>query len=131
MEPYRPLLLDTHTLLWYFQNGELLPAHVRSNIADAASAPLVSMVIWWEMSIKAGINKLQLPLPLARMHEVAQQLGFVELPISFRHVEATGSLPHHHRDPFDRLLIAQALTDDLTLVSRDPKFDAYGVRRLW
>ena len=92
---------------------------------------MVSTGSWWEIAIKFGLKKLELPYSLPDTYHQAQSDRFHGLPIRPAHLLTIATLPHHHGDPFDRLLIAQALTDDLTLVSRDPKFDLYGVRQLW
>ncbi len=125
------LLLDTHTVLWYLENHEALPARVRATIDAAAERPRISIVTWWEIAIKLSTDKLRLLASLAETYESAETAGFARLSIRFDHLQQVAQLAYHHRDPFDRLLVAQALTDDLTLVSRDPKLDAYGVRRLW
>ncbi|MBC7448200.1 MAG: type II toxin-antitoxin system VapC family toxin [Hymenobacteraceae bacterium] len=125
------LLLDTHTVLWYLENHDALPTRVREAIDATGKRPIISVVSWWEIAIKLSTNKLRLLKSLNQTYETAEVAGFARLSIQFDHLLTVSQLPYHHRDPFDRLLIAQALTDDLTLVSRDSKFDAYGVRRLW
>ncbi len=124
-------LLDTHTLLWYLKGSPELPTPLRLQLETGLVRPLVSVASWWEITIKFSLNKLTLPYALPATYEQALADGFRELPIRPEHLFTLNGLPQHHRDPFDRLLAAQALTDDLTLVSRDPKLDAYGVRRLW
>lgn len=126
------MLLDTGVLLWWLDDSPLLSRRARKLIADADNEFLVSHASAWEMSIKAGLGKLQLPKPVARFFP--EQLAanrFSAMPIDLRAITAVETLPPHHRDPFDRLLIAQALTSNLPIVSADKQFDAYGVKRLW
>lgn len=126
------LLLDTHALLWWLDGDERLSAVARDAIADISTLTLVSAASAWEITTKHRIGKLPGAGAVARdvAGAVASQ-AFAELPITLRDAERAGRLPGHHRDPFDRMLAAQALAADLELVSIDPVFDAYGVRRLW
>ena len=126
------LLLDTHVFLWFIEGSPLLSAEARRLIEDINHDKLLSIASAWEMSIKAGTGKLTFDQPLGTL--IPEQLdrnGFLLLPIELRHLAPVATLPFHHRDPFDRLLIAQSLVDDLPLVSADGVFDAYGVTRLW
>jgi PIN domain nuclease of toxin-antitoxin system len=126
------LLLDTHTFLWWVADAPELSAAAKEAIREPDAGCWLSLASCWEMAIKQSLGKLRLPAPLPRF--VPEQLAanrFQQLGIEFRHVARVASLPLHHRDPFDRLLIAQADAEDLVLVSADPAFDAYGVERLW
>jgi PIN domain nuclease of toxin-antitoxin system len=126
------LLLDTHAFLWWVDDAPQLSRRARAAIANAENECLVSLASFWEMAIKASLGKLDLPAPMERF--IPEQLAvnrFQRLDIDFRHVVRTAAMPFHHRDPFDRLLAAQALEEDLTLVSGDPVFRKYKVRRLW
>lgn len=126
------VLLDTHTFLWFCQNDPQLSAAAKSVIEDSANRKLVSIASCWEIAIKAGLGKLRLGEPSATYIPNAQaRTGFELLPISLTNATAVESLPPHHRDPFDRLLIAQALEEGISIVSVDGVFDAYGVNRLW
>ncbi len=120
------LLLDTHALLWWLAD-EGLTTHARDTIADPANIVMVSAVSAWEISIKKALGKLAAPDDLE--HQV-QAGGFVPLPISIGHGIAAGQLARHHEDPFDRMLIAQAFAEGLTIVTRDKRFDDYGVALL-
>ncbi len=120
------LLLDTHALLWWLAD-EGLTTHARDAIADPANIVMVSAVSAWEISIKKALGKLAAPDDLE--HQV-QAGGFVPLPISIGHGIAAGQLARHHEDPFDRMLIAQAFAEGLTIVTRDKRFDDYGVALL-
>lgn len=117
------LLLDTHALLWWLAD-ESLNDHARDAIADPANLVVVSAASAWEISIKKALGKLAAPDDLE--HQL-QAGGFAPLPISVRHGIAAGQLPHHHEDPFDRMLIAQAFAEGLTIVTRDKRFDDYRV----
>lgn len=127
------LLLDTHALIWWVLGNPLLSARASNAIANAASDVLVSSASAWEISIKHRIGKLP-PEAHVLADNVAASIeaeGFIELPIGIAHGQMAGALDGHHKDPFDRMLIAQALAEDLALVSNDMQFDAYGVKRLW
>ena len=126
------LLLDTHVLIWWLAGDAMLSANAQAAIADPANEVLVSAASAWEIATKYRIAKLPQAAALAAdMPSVLTGQGFVELPITVRHAQAAGSLPGPHRDPFDRMLIAQAALADLVLVSNEAVFDRYGVRRLW
>lgn len=125
------LLLDTHALIWWSGDREQLAADVVAEI-QAADAVFVSPVSVYEMELKYQIGKLPgvahlLPILPGYLRE----MGFEELPLTIRQTSLAGQLPLHHRDPFDRMLVAQSLTEDLRLVSSEVLFESYGVRRLW
>jgi len=115
------LLLDTHALLWWLA-GEL-DADAVDRIADPSTFVAVSAASVWEVEIKRAIGKLEAPPGIAAQ-AVAE--GFEALPMTFAHAERAGTLPPHHRDPFDRMLAAQCEVEGLTLVTRDPVFGRYG-----
>ena len=126
------LLLDTHALLWFIGNDPQLSGPARQNIENPAHDKFVSAASLWEMALKIGLGKLALPRPFSEVFP--QQLevnGFELLPISCAHLNQNILLPFHHRDPFDRLLIAQALTDDMSIVTRDLEFSKYQTKILW
>lgn len=126
------LLLDTHAFLWWVGGERRLPRAARAAIADPANTCRLSLASCWEMAIKTSLGKLRLPAPLERF--VPEQLaanGFRLLTIDLADVTRVASLPFHHRDPFDRLLAAQALDGELAIVSSDRIFTRYGVRRVW
>jgi PIN domain nuclease of toxin-antitoxin system len=126
------LLLDTHALIWFFAGDERLPVNARKQIEDPDATVLVSAVSAMEVTLKHRLGKLPQAGRLAlEFEDVIERYGFVGLPISLAHAESAGSLPIQHKDPFDRLLIAQALLDGLPLVSNERGFDDYGVSRLW
>lgn len=126
------LLLDTHAFLWWCADDPALPRVARTAIADPANDCLVSAASAWEIAIKASIGKLALEGQVRRF--VPEQMaanGFAPLPVSVTHAARVAQLPFHHRDPFDRLLAAQALEERVAIVSGDPIFRKYGVRRIW
>ena len=126
------VLLDTHVFLWWIEDSPRLSRRARAAIADRDHECLVSLASVWEMAIKARLGKLRLPKPVGAF--VPEQLhanGFQQLDIGFREVARVEVLPDHHRDPFDRLLIAQALERDVPIITTDTVFREYGVRRVW
>ena len=118
------LLLDTHVLIWCLSRPSALRADTRDKLEDPDNLVLVSTVSAWEMEIKRALGKLKTPPDL---EEQLRQRRFTELPVHLRHVRALRDLPPLHRDPFDRMLVAQALADDLTLVSHDKRVQRYPV----
>jgi len=126
------LLLDTHTFLWFIMGNTNLSANARAFIEDQANGKYVSVASLWELAIKISIGKLSLSAPFDTL--MSQQLsvnGFELLNLEIAHAAALINLPFHHRDPFDRLLIAQAIIEQMKIVSIDPAFDAYQAARLW
>lgn len=121
------LLLDTHVVLWWRANDAKLGMEARKAIV-AADAVLVSAASAWEVAIKVALGKLRIPGPFV---EAIEGSRFTQLPISFQHAAAAGGLPAHHTDPFDRMLVAQVMTEGLTLVTHDRSFADYGVPVVW
>jgi PIN domain nuclease of toxin-antitoxin system len=121
------LLLDTHVFLWWRAKDTRLTVEVREAIAHAELV-FVSAASAWEAAIKIALGRLTLPEPFSRGVDAS---GFQRLPIAFEHAESAGSLPRHHADPFDRMLIAQAQLEGCTLVSHDRTLAPYGVPMLW
>jgi len=124
-------LLDTHTFLWILNSPEILPASVQSICRDRSATLLVSIVTSWEMAIQSAIGKLDAAYVLDHFEALLTQGGFTMQETTIQHVIRGGRLPAHHRDPFDRLLAAQALELRIPLLSRDRIFDSYGVKRIW
>ncbi len=126
------LLLDTHALVWYYQTDSKMSPAALLAIQDPTNEILVSPVNHWEVAIKLSVQKSMIRVSFGVfIQEAIIDNGFTILPIEPRHTALVASLPLHHRDPFDRLLIAQALAEGIPLLSADPALDAYGVRRLW
>ena len=125
------LLLDTHTLLWWVSNNPALSEVADRVLNESTNEVFVSAASAWEVTTKARLGKLTAGrLAQDFVAEVRRQ-GFIPLSITMDHAQRAGSLPGHHRDPFDRMLIAQAQAENLVLVSSEVVFDTYGVRRLW
>ncbi|MDQ2687292.1 MAG: type II toxin-antitoxin system VapC family toxin [Armatimonadota bacterium] len=125
------LLLDTHTFLWFILNNPQLSAHSKELIENAETL-FLSIASIWEMAIKVSAGKLPLPKPWDQF--ILQQIlrnKITLLPIEYSHTVTVSSLPFHHRDPFDRMIIAQSLVEQVPIVSVDGVFDDYGVQRLW
>ncbi len=118
------LLLDTHVVLWWLDDPNQLSAEAREAIAEPTNEVFVSAVTAWEIAIKRSLGKLTAPSDIAT---AIIDAGFDELPVSSRHAWALESLPPHHRDPFDRMLIAQTIEENCTLVSRDAVMSPYSV----
>jgi PIN domain nuclease of toxin-antitoxin system len=126
------LLLDTHAVVWWFRGDLRLPKRVRDAIANEADAVFVSAVSAFEIALKHRLGKLpEASMLVRRFSSISEEQGFAPLPVTIRHGLAAGELPIAHRDPFDRLIIAQALVENLKLASNERLFDAAGVDRLW
>jgi PIN domain nuclease of toxin-antitoxin system len=124
------VLLDTHAFLWWCEGSSNLSRKARQTISQAEC--YVSLASLWEIAIKMSLGKLKLPAPIERyIPEQIQLNGFSRLEIGFRHIAGCAALPWHHRDPFDRLLAAQAIEEGLSMVSRDRIFGQYGIQRIW
>jgi PIN domain nuclease of toxin-antitoxin system len=124
------LLLDTHALLWWAEDDPRLGKKARTAIAKHGGC--VSLASAWELSIKVSLGKLRLAKPVERyFEEQVLDNAFTPLPIELRHIGFVETLPHHHGDPFDRLLIAQASLLGLTLLTANKIFSKYKVKRLW
>jgi PIN domain nuclease of toxin-antitoxin system len=121
------LLLDTHVVLWWREAHPRLASDI-VDLIGRADLVYVSAASAWEIAVKQSLGKVRLPEPFA---EGVDASGFARLPIEFEHAALAGELPPHHSDPFDRMLIAQARLEGLTLVTHDRRFGAYGVEVLW
>jgi PIN domain nuclease of toxin-antitoxin system len=126
------LLADTHSFLWFAEGSPRLSVTARRLIDDPANDVFLSVVSLWEIAIKVSLQKLFLQEPFETF--IPQQLvdaRITLLNISVPHLNVVVKLPHHHRDPFDRMLVAQAQVEQLPIVSADPALDAYGITRQW
>lgn len=119
------LLLDTHILLWWLSDDPALASQVKTTLADPAHDVFVSAATAWEISIKHALGKLQ--FPVAQTTSILAESGFTPLAITVEHATAAGALPPLHHDPFDRMLVAQAQQDGLTIVTADPMIRRYAV----
>jgi len=126
------LLIDAHALLWAVDDPAQLSSPATTALQDPANQLLIGAGTIWEISIKVGLGKLTLSLPYRQwMDRVFADLGLSILPITVEYADRQATLPHHHRDPFDRLLIAQSLTDSIPVVTADALFDTCGIVRIW
>jgi PIN domain nuclease of toxin-antitoxin system len=126
------LLLDTHAFLWFVLNDGRLSSTALGLLRDPNNLLWLSPASYWEIAIKISTGKYSLPEPFeVFMHREIQQNNLQVLPISVTHTPVLTSLPYHHRDPFDRLLIAQAIIEQVPIVSADVQLDAYSITRLW
>lgn len=123
------VLLDTNAMLWLLAGDKRLSSRASATTEDARRLLVVSAVSLWEVAIKRSSGKLAVPADLSRRLAALRQVEL--LPISPLHAEAVGALPWHHRDPFDRLLVAQARMEQLAIVSSDPALEQYGVDVVW
>lgn len=123
------LLLDTHAFLWALGAPQRIPGWIRTAIEDGENEVFVSAASAWEIAIKQSLGKL--PLSREDLLGALHRSGLTELPITLEHARGTRSLPLHHRDPFDRMLVSQAQIEGLSLVSRDPAVRQYQVTVLW
>ncbi len=123
-------LLDTHTFIWAAQEAEELPQRIAALLKDRGNLRYVSAVTAWEIATKARIGKLNKEIA-QEFQPYLKRTGYIELPISIRHGSTAGAFTNAHKDPFDRILAAQALHENLTLLSNDTKLDAFGVHRVW
>jgi len=119
------LLLDTHILLWWLSDDRKLAKNARDIIANSSNDVLVSSASVWEIAIKAALGRIEIELD--DLEDAIMRNGFRPLPIGFRHAVTVGRLPAVHRDPFDRMLVAQASVEELRLVSHDRVFERYGL----
>lgn len=122
------LLIDSHALIWMLSDVDRLPPRAKQEIVSRENQLYVSVASLWELKLKAATGKLRLPQPF---YQEILLLGFDILAIELKHIDEATRLPLHHKDPFDRMLIAQALTEGMTLVSADRKAAVYEVPLLW
>ena len=124
-------LLDTHTFLWFVNDSEEIPEALY-NLLESDVDLLLSVASLWEIAIKLNIGKLTLPKQYAEFMSEQIKINDIEiLPISLEHLNLLSTLSLHHKDPFDRLIITMALTENLTVISKDSAFDSYGIKIIW
>jgi PIN domain nuclease of toxin-antitoxin system len=125
------LLLDTHTLIWFLNGDEKLPGNVREAIENPDNSKIVSIASIWEISIKISLDKFRFPKGFKNFLEMVDENGFEILPISLEHAMIVSNLEFIHRDPFDRLLIAQCKNDNLILATKDENIRKYNIQTIW
>ena len=124
-------LLDTHALIWFLEGNEILPSRVRSIIMDTEVNVFISIVTLWEIAIKISIGKLQLTKTLSDIIDQLAEDKIIILPVETPALLHLLTMPFHHKDPFDRIIIAQAFTENVILLSNENIFDVYKARRIW
>lgn len=125
-------LLDTHTFLWFINDDKQLSGKAINAIANPDAVKYLSMASLWEIAIKLNIGKLELDMPYSALMQQIEINGFELLQINFEHTTALSTLEHHHGDPFDRIIIAQGLVENLTIATKDKNFAKYpGLKLLW
>jgi len=125
------LLIDTHAILWFQSSDTNLSNQAKSLIINEENTCFISIISLWEIAIKISLNKLTIGMNLDEFHEYLLMNNFEILNLKFSHIQSLHSLPGHHKDPFDRLLIAQAVSEGLTIISADQHFAAYSVNVTW
>lgn len=124
-------LLDTHTLLWFFDNDSRLSKKAKIILEKENSKLFVNMISFWEIAIKQSISKIELSQPLEKVIENTFLQNIEIIPLRVEQILTVSSLEFHHRDPFDRLIIANAICQNLNIISKDDAFDNYNVKRIW
>jgi PIN domain nuclease of toxin-antitoxin system len=124
-------LIDTHVLVWYLDGNSKLPVKVREELNNPENTIVISIASIWELAIKLGLKKINIKNTLPEIEDYIAERDFTMLNISFRHLTALAELLQYHSDPFDRLLIAQAIAEDMTIISADKQFKDYPVNVLW
>jgi len=125
------LLLDTHAVIWFITEDSLLPLKTKKIIENVENNCYVSIATFWEIAIKHSLGRLNLKTNLENLFQLILTSGFTILPITLNQILENSSLPFHHNDPFDRIIISQALCEDLKIVSKDGQFKKYKVSLIW
>lgn len=125
------VIVDTHAAIWFITDNKRLPGFAKRTIEDSNNHCYISIATLWEMGIKYSLGKLKLKAELKRIFELFFESGFLLLPVTPDHILTNTSLSFHHRDPFDRLIIAQAKREGYSLMSKDAEFDKYDVKLIW
>lgn len=125
------LILDTHIAIWFVTDSDQLPESEKHLIEKPGNRCFVSMATLWEMGIKYSLGKLYLKTDLKKIFELFTDSGYILMPITPEHILTNASLPFHHRDPFDRLIIAQAKREGFSLISKDREFEKYNINLIW
>lgn len=126
-----PFLLDTHTFIWFINGDTSLPKKVIDIIRDLDNQCFISIASIWEIAIKAKLNKLSILSDFDKIVEFLEENQIEILPITFEDILSLNKLAFHHRDPFDRIIIAQGISDKLTILTKDQNFKLYGVEIFW
>ena len=124
-------LLDTHTVIWFIDGSSELSTVAREEIEADDAINFISIASLWEIAVKVSLGKLELKIPFNKLNGKLEENGFEILPITFEDTMIISSLPFHHRDPFDRIIIAQSITNKLSIISRDTQFASYPTKVIW
>jgi PIN domain nuclease of toxin-antitoxin system len=124
-------LLDTHTFIWFVNGDRRLSTKAKKEILKSSNKKFISMASIWEMAIKVSLGKLRINYPFKEVFNQIEENGFETLSIIFDHTLLLSQLEFHHRDPFDRLLIAQAISENMKIISKDENFQKYQVKMVW
>jgi PIN domain nuclease of toxin-antitoxin system len=125
------LLIDTHAVIWFITEDSKLPLKTKKIIENTENNCFVSIASYWEIAIKHSLGRLNLDSELENIFRIIEKTGFEILPITTNQILINAGLPHHHQDPFDRIIIAQAIQDDLKIVTTDGQFKNYQVSLIW
>jgi PIN domain nuclease of toxin-antitoxin system len=125
------LLVDTHAMLWFVVGDDRLSPTARAAIESPETTSYISVASWWEVAIKCSLNKLRIDHPLEEFMTHRVDEGFRVLSIDTQHLPALATLPFHHRDPFDRLIISQAMSESMPICTSDNHFSSYDVQLVW
>jgi PIN domain nuclease of toxin-antitoxin system len=127
----RRLLLDTHTVIWFFDGNNLISKIAKKEILDTQNEKFISIASVWEVAIKISLGKFSFDGGINEFVRLIKRNGFCILPVEVSHIYELETLPFHHRDPFDRIIIAAAIAEKLEILSADRNFGLYGVRLIW
>ena len=125
------LLIDTHAVIWFITEDSKLPLKTKKIIENSENNCYVSIATYWEIAIKHSLGRLNLDSDLENIFQIIEKTGFEILPITTNQILINAGLPHHHQDPFDRIIIAQAIIEDLKIVTKDGQFENYQVSLVW
>jgi PIN domain nuclease of toxin-antitoxin system len=125
------ILIDTQAFIWFVEDDRQLPSKIKDELENIENTIILSIASLWEMTIKMSLDKLKISCDIEEMIEKVYKNGFEILPILSNHIIKLSSLNYIHRDPFDRIIIAQGLSEDLTIVTSDAIFKEYGIRQKW
>ena len=125
------LLIDTQIFIWFVENDNQLPVSISKELESSKNSIIISIASLWEMAIKISLGKLQLNCSIEKMIDLLYKNGFEILPILPEHIIKLSTLEYYHRDPFDRIIISQGLSEKIPIVTSDETFDAYKVKRIW
>lgn len=124
-------ILDTHTLIWFLNGDDKLSKRAKETVEDQNNAKSVSIASIWEIAIKISLDKFKFEQGFKKFLNLIDENGFEIIPISFDHALTVSTLKFNHRDPFDRLIIAQAMTDNATIITKDNQIEKYDVKTMW